>query len=298
MFGPWLFTFVYCAVLLAFLVGVVLWRKRNRENRAPFPESSRLLRGPGETLRRRLVALDEQIIRRLLFAFIVPLALGGALAWIATRLTGVAQDIGLLAAAGVLLLGLVIGIRNLVATIDRWCNTWLGHFGERIVAEALEPLKAAGFRVFHDVPGGDLSQPFNIDHVVVGPSGVFAIETKTRRKGRVRDGFAASRIIYDGRVLAYPWGEDRHGLDQAQRQADWLAGSLAGLLGESMPVRPILVFPGWQIITRTDDADVVVLAPKQLPAAISASVDAPALDPRQFELIVRHLDSRCRDVDF
>lgn len=298
MSASWFFTFGYSALFLTLLVGVALWRKRNRENRAPFPESSRLLRGPGETLRRRLATLDDQIIRQLLFAFVVPLALGGALAWIATRFSGSAQITWLLIAATVLLISLVVGIRNLVVTIDRWCNTWLGQFGERIVAEALEPLKADSFRVFHDVPAGDASAPFNIDHVVVGPTGIFSIETKTRRKGRARAGFAESQIIYDGRALAYPWGEDRHGLDQAQRHATWLRESLQPLLGRPVIVHPILAFPGWQVITRVP-GDVTVLNPRQIPALISALAnDKPALDPHQVELISRYLDSRCRDVDF
>lgn len=298
MSASWLFTFGYSALLLTLLVGVALWRKHHRENRAPFPESARLLRGPGETLRRRLAALDDQIIRQLLFAFLVPLALGGALAWIATHFSGPAQIAWLLAAAAALLCSLVIGIRNLVATTDRWCNTWLGQFGERIVAEALEPLKADGFRIFHDVPAGDAAASFNIDHVVVGPTGVFAIETKTRRKGRARAGFAESQIIYDGRALAYPWGEDRHGLDQARRHATWLRESLEPLLGRPVPVHPILAFPGWHVITRAP-GDVTVLNPRQIPATITAlATDESALDPSQFELIVRHLDARCRDVDF
>jgi len=47
-----------------------------------------------------------------------------------------------------------------------------------------------------------------------------------RRKGRARGGFAEHEIIFDGQVLAYPWGEDRHGLQQAQRQAKcWATGS-------------------------------------------------------------------------
>mgnify|MGYP000447730379 CR=1 FL=1 len=47
------------------------------------------------------------------------------------------------------------------------------------VAEALAPLTVDGCRIFHDVPAA----AFNLDHVIVGPTGVFALETKTRRAG-------------------------------------------------------------------------------------------------------------------
>lgn len=296
MSGSWIFTIGYCVVFLALLFGSALWRKKNRKTRAPFPDNARLLRGPGETLRRKLTELDEQIIYELLLAFIVPLGVGCALAWIATHVSGTAQIIWLVAAVLGLLLSLVLVIRHLVRGIERWSNTWLGYFGERVVAESLEPLKAGGFRIFHDVPAGDANNPFNIDHVIVGSSGVFAIETKTRRKGRARAGFAEHQIIYDGHVLAYPWGEDRHGLDQAQRQATWLRTWLEQLLGEPVPVQPILTFPGWMVIARAR-GDVTVLNPKQIPAAVTSRGE-PVLDDRQLDLIARQLDARCRDVEF
>jgi hypothetical protein len=192
--------------------------------------------------------------------------------------------------------------RRSLAIIERRRNTNLGYFGERIVAEHLEPLKAAGHRVLHDVPAGDApagstTPPFNLDHVVIGPAGVFAIETKTRRKGRTRVGFMAHEIIYDGRALSYPWGEDRHGLDQALRQAEWLATHLERELGRPVPVRPLLVFPGWMIIRKAAGA-VAVLNPRELPAAIMPSGSRPeALDSAIVDLIARQLEARCRDVE-
>jgi hypothetical protein len=296
MSASWLFLAGYAAVFLALLTGLVLWRKRRRKTRAPFPENARLLRGPGETLRRKLADLDERSVYEIAAALLLPLGVGLVLAHIAIRLDGPAQIIGLLVAAIGLLASLVFVIRRLVQGIERWSNTWLGYFGERIVAESLEPLKAAGFRIFHDVPAGDAKNPFNIDHVVVGPSGVFAIETKTRRKGRARAGFAEHQIIYDGQVLAYPWGEDRHGLDQAARQAAWLQSSLEQLLGQPVRVQPLLTFPGWMVITRAPGA-VTVLNPKQISAALAVR-GTPVLDERQIDLIARQLDARCRDVEF
>jgi homoserine kinase len=47
------------------------------------------------------------------------------------------------------------------------------------VAEEINLLMLDGCRVFHDVP----IEPYgNIDHVIVAPSAVYAVETKTRRK--------------------------------------------------------------------------------------------------------------------
>ena len=52
-----------------------------------------------------------------------------------------------------------------------------GERGELAVAEVLDNLRGLGYGVFHDLR----RDGFNIDHIVVGPGGVFAVETKFRR---------------------------------------------------------------------------------------------------------------------
>jgi hypothetical protein len=296
MSRTWIFGGVYLLLLLLLVSGILFWRRHQRKDRRPFPDHLKLLRGPGETQLKLVRKLDEDTVFHFLGALGAPLLVAAVLLWITTHFFGAWQLVALLATLLCFLTALIFSARYLVAKIEESNNRYLGFFGERVVAEALEPLKARGYRVFHDVPCGDTNSPFNIDHVVVGPGGVFAIETKTRRKGRARGGFAEHEIIYDGSVLAYPWGEDRHGLDQAQRQARWLADWLAQQLGLHAPVWPLLTFPGWMIIRRGTGA-VVVLNPKELPAAIE-SRDATALDPQQIDLIARQLDARCRDVEF
>lgn len=50
--------------------------------------------------------------------------------------------------------------------------------GEKAVGRFLDRLRERGYSVFHDVLGAN----FNIDHVLVGPGGVFTVETKTWSK--------------------------------------------------------------------------------------------------------------------
>src|SRR5690606_23533501 len=59
----------------------------------------------------------------------------------------------------------------------------LGMEGERAVGQFLERLREDGYHVFHDV----VAVNFNVDHVLVGPAGVFAIETKTWSKPSAGD---------------------------------------------------------------------------------------------------------------
>jgi Nuclease-related domain len=60
--------------------------------------------------------------------------------------------------------------------VDRDYGRWLrGAEGEEAVGQILEGLGGDGWHVIHDVTFGR----GNIDHVVVGPGGVFAVETKS-----------------------------------------------------------------------------------------------------------------------
>jgi Nuclease-related domain len=73
--------------------------------------------------------------------------------------------------------------------------TWgRGAAGERLTAKVLCPLVREGWTVAHDVP---LSRG-NLDHVLVGPPGVFLLETKFRAgRARLEDGVLTIRYADD-----------------------------------------------------------------------------------------------------
>ena len=154
------------------------------------------------------------------------------------RLSGWWVLVGLVAAL-VVFIGTFIAAAQWLARklLESW-NRYLGYFGERYVAELLEPLRQQGWRVFHDVPGEAHGKKFNLDHVAAGLGGVFVIETKTRRKGAARPGRKDNQVYFDGRVLDWPWGEDDHGLEQAEWNAVWLADMLKSETGERVHVAP------------------------------------------------------------
>jgi len=72
-------------------------------------------------------------------------------------------------------------LRFLGGRFKRDYGAWAqGAEGEEVVGEILESLTGDGWQVIHDVSFGK----GNIDHIVVGPGGLFTVETKSRR-GRV-----------------------------------------------------------------------------------------------------------------
>jgi len=128
--------------------------------------------------------------------------------------------------------------------------------GEKHVGQLLEGLRASGYSVFHDLVGTD----FNVDHVIIGPAGVFTIETKTWSK----PGKGSPKITFDGEtLLAAGWEPDRNPVIQARAQASWLQRLLLESTGKTFPVRPVVLFPEWFVEdSRTSRRDLWVLEPK------------------------------------
>lgn len=113
----------------------------------------------------------------------------------------------------------------------RWAA---GAAGEDETAGVLEAMQRDGFLALHDrrLPGADRA---NIDHVVVGPTGVFTVETK-RYAGVVH-----LRGVWGlGRLR--PWHNQRRA-DGGVRQATWQADAVSRALSGA-PVTPLVVVHG------------------------------------------------------
>lgn len=147
----------------------------------------------------------------------------------------------------------------------------LGRDGERAVAQQLEWLRRENFFVFHDVPNGDA----NVDHLLIGPKGVFTIETKTLSKPERGE----CKITFtDGVIRANGLALDRDPLVQAKAQASWMRAFLAEHQFTAS-VWPVVLFHGWFV--EPFDSKVVgawVLEPKALRSFIGNQPDRFALE--------------------
>ena len=137
-------------------------------------------------------------------------------------------------------------------------NRQLGRDGEREVGRYLELLRKDGYHVFHDL----IDENFNVDHVIIGPSGIFTIETKTWRKPEKGQAI----VEYDGEcLLINGFAPKKNPIVQARAQRDWLQKIIYKTTGREEVVKAVVVFPGWFIKTQKSDNDVWVLEPKALP---------------------------------
>lgn len=155
--------------------------------------------------------------------------------------------------AFVVYLAVMKGLELVLDGLDRtWGN---GARGEERVGQHLVELQARGWTVLHDV----VLDGWNIDHVAVGPTGVFTIETKSHR-GRI--GFDGKQLVRGGKPL------EKDFLRQAKSQALWLAKQL-GEKGHDLFVVPIVCFTrGYVQVSKAATRPVVVVPLKWLPEAL------------------------------
>lgn len=256
------------------------------------PVKDKMLRPAGESLRQKMRGLEEHLGFAVIISLVLPLLLAMSLL-IPIQLPPVPLHrffVGLTGAVVFCLLLVVFWVRRVARRLS---NYSLGFSGERAVGESLAEVLRRGCRVFHDFPADPL---WNIDHIVVAPAGVYAIETKTRRKRSKRDGHT---VIFDGRMLHFPNWSDRFGVEQAERNAKWLAEFLSRKTGDRVRVQAVLTLPGWMVRRKTRGS-VMVVNPKELRALICPR-RKPVLseaDKQRLRRISEALDEKCRDVEF
>jgi hypothetical protein len=161
----------------------------------------------------------------------------------------------------------------------------LGARGEMAVGQRLEELRAKGYRVYHDIAKGD----YNIDHVLIGPGGVFIIETKTVSKPAKGD----ARVTYDGqRVLVNGHEPDRNPVEQVKALADRVREILARATGQQPKTRAVVLYPGWWVDPQPKGVEVWVLNPD----AFAKFLDrAPiALNAEEVNLLSSALETHVR----
>jgi hypothetical protein len=169
-------------------------------------------------------------------------------------------------------------------------NLRLGYEGEIAVGQELNQLMLEGNHVYHDFP----ADKFNIDHIVVGRSGIFAVETKARSKPTSKNRNEDATVEYNGKLLMFPNGDDYKIIEQAERQTSWLSKWISSAIGEQVAARAIVALPGW-FVKRTSADGISVVNPKQFPSLFK-HIKPRTLTDDMISRIVHQLEQKCRDV--
>ena len=245
------------------------------------PRREKMLRSPGESLRRNLEQLNEYLIYSVALFLLVPMLF----AWQAPVLSS------FWAGAFLIVLMALCALPGLFV-VRLYRGYTLGLRSERAVGEEINQVMLDGCHVFHDYPAGTNS---TINHIVVAPSGVYAIETWTRPKRGGSEGDEQNEVIFDGKILQFPNCATAEPLKEARKAAADLGRQLSSAAGELVEVKPIVTLPGWQIRDR-GTSEVMVVNAKEIWQRIVTPAP-PELSTAQIKRIAYHLQQKCRDVE-
>lgn len=252
------------------------------------PLTRDLLRSPGDGLREKIDELSLEIDAYLTFLLITPLLLYASFvsqAYFSNK-TNLLNAVVLTSSGLVIILYLLV---KMYSMINLRIKYRVGLDAELSAGQELNQLMRQGFWVFHDFP----AEKFNIDHIVIGDSGVYAIETKGRSKPRQLSG--PPEVIYDGNSLKFPDWEERKALEQTQRQAKWLEEWLAKAVGEPIRVKPVLALPGWYVNNQSSGG-IPVINGRNCEAFFALRNSSEALDETLQQRIAYQIEQKCRNV--
>jgi hypothetical protein len=209
--------------------------------------------------------------RPLTLVFAAAAAIAGAVLWLSAHST---FGLALLLVAAILVLRLVVTPNAVTA----W-NT--GAEGERLTARQLAQLEPDGFVILHDrrLPG---SWRANIDHVVIGPPGVFVVETKSL-SGKVE--VRGDEVYVAGRRRTRM-------LDEARREAMGVGVALATELEElELGVTPVIVVHRARLpFFRSVACGIRIVSGGDLVGALRGA--EPVLSPEEVEWLASTAESR------
>jgi hypothetical protein len=273
-------TVIFFASMIIPLSIVLLIRHQRRERRSPL--TFQLLRSPGESLAKKIDKVLENLDIYLTYMSILPLLCFTM--YLSVHYLGKSKVSWLV--FFVLCIGFMTYYSFKLATLIKKSNSLrLGLDCERAVGQELNQLMLDGYRVFHDFP----AEKFNIDHIVIGSNGVFAVETK----GRAKPVKGEVKITYDGQGMQFPTHYEQEPCVQAKRQAEWLSKWLTSAVGAEIEVKPVLVYPGWYIERKKPG---LLIYNGKNPRALYKNAGAAKLSSEMIQRISHQVEQRCRDV--
>lgn len=278
--------------ILAVVMSVLYLLRKSRQmkgHRPPFTDN--FLRSPGDSLNKQIMEINDKVTENLVLLITTPLLLYAI--YISSLHFGNLENstrtsiIYIIAGIGFVFYSL----NRLLKLLNLRRSYRLGYEGEIAVGQELNQLMRDGYYVYHDFN----ADKFNIDHIVVGTSGVYAVETKARSKPTSSDRRADDKVKYDGKCLQFPDGTDIQSIEQAKRQAEWLSKWLGSAVGEPVRVRPVLALPGW-FVERIVSGGIPVINPKNFRSIVKPKNNSKLSD-QMIRRIVHQLERKCRDVD-
>jgi hypothetical protein len=277
-------------VTTAYISILYLVRAFNRSKKRRSAWMPDFLRAPGQSSGEKIDYLNGKIERQAALLITLPLFLCSIYLFhlyvYKTEINPILIQIVVLAGAGLSVYFLVTTLKLIKAR--RMVR--LGYESKMAVARELEQLVVEGNHVYHDFPAEDS----NIDHIVVGRSGIFAVETGTHSKPAAAKRMDDATVEYNGKILMFPNGDDDQTIARAERQASYVSDWISSAVGEQVAARAIVALPGW-FVKRTSPDGISVVNPDQFPS-LFRHIKPRFLTDEMITRIVAQIEQKCRVV--
>lgn len=274
---------VAIACTFVFLLAAKSWHlvARSMSAHPNFPDA--IMREAAQRFRDELEALSRKqsayLGAGLMFVFIFAVAhtfeahqlFEGYPAWQLYLLLGT-----LIAAAG-------FALYRLVCTVRQWRQVRFLRDANIAVGHSLQRIAVGHGRVFHDVvtPAGV------VDHVILGPGGIYAVNVVAHRALR-----RESVRLAEGELRFKPDGKTMSIADIASKTTR-LEQEFRDLLRNSVRVRSVIAVPGWHAESQTGNGHLVVNE-RTLPMLRGWRDEADYLMDEDVETLQQHLTKTCK----
>lgn len=276
-------------LLMLGVISIAKWRDKRRKRRSPL--TSELVRPPAYSLSERIEDLRWDLATDIFLVTLLPVAMVVAL--YVEVILGANEAKLPLPGGPVLVISVAVAVIVFAVRIFRRYGVMRayrdGRDGEWATAQLLEPIIAGGGRVLHDIQ----ATGFNIDHVVIAPGGVFAIETKHRLKPTTGRPLDNAKVGFDGKALRFPDWTDTTTAEQAAAQARWLSERLSRSTGQAVRVKPVIALPGWYVEV-TSRSEVWAMNPKSCKYMLKAPRGEAPLCQETIQRIAFQVEQLCR----
>lgn len=281
---------IYLFILAGYILILYFLRTFYRFKKHPSPFAKNVLRTPGQSLVNQLDGLNKDIGLNLTLLITIPFALySGYVSYLYFYQREYnAFVVPILAGIGAMIT--IFYLAKIMRLLKKRRIIRLGYEGYITVGQELNQLMLDGNYVYHDFPADE----FNIDHIVVGRSGIFVVETKARSKPSFHNRRQNATVEYNGKMLNYPDGEDFQIIEQAERQASWLSNWISSAIGEPVAARAIVALPGW-FVKRTSADGISVVNPEQF-SSLFKHIKPRTLTDEMINCIVHQIEQKCRNM--
>ena len=271
-------------------LAIYLIETRKKKKKHQVQMGIETLRGPGQSLLIRLDGVNGDIHGCYAYIIVIPLTVLTAHLFISYLLTMPESWLRFAVSAGITAAYIAGFIGRLMVLRTKHKTYRHAYDGEVAVAKELNRLMEDGYHVYHDFP----ADQFNIDHIVIGPTGVMAVETRTRSKSAPRSKELDPVVNYDGRMLHFPKYSDYEIVEKAKHHAAWLSCWISSAVGEDIAARAMVALPGWSV-KRTSADGIPVVNPSQIETLFKHIKPRP-LTEIQITSIVSQIDRQCRNT--